>query len=428
MARGARDPSEFAGPSNTVSGADAIAGLIQGRAPQVTSVPFTAPPAAPAAPAGDPIPTDPREFQQYLNDHGANPPLIVDGDVGPLTLAAAERLGVPVPQNLAPATTNSLATGPDVSGGGDSGYTGSTAASGGSLVGPAGPLPGSDADVLAKFGAYAWALNIPQVGDQLRQAAAEGWSPGQLQAAIEQTDWWRTTQSSIRSWTEQTNDDPASAQAKLDQQKVDIATAAAKVGITIAPDRLTQIATDSLRLGWDPTQVQAAVGAEFHYTPGGQTGSLATAEGNLRDMAQQYAVPLDDTTLASYEQQIAAGTATADQFRLQFVQHAQSLFPGLAAQITVNNPTQNAVAPWRNVVAQELGKAPDTIDFSQPMFNRFLNQIDPKTGAPTPMSLYDTQRTVRSDPTYGWQYTKGGQDAAYQFQHQFLQAVGKAPA
>lgn len=426
MARGARDPSEFAPAPTTVSGSAAIAGLIQGQAPQVTQTPFTASSAPQTAPTGDPIPTDPAQFQQYLNDHGANPPLEVDGVVGPLTLSAAQQLGVPVPQNLAP--SNSLSVGPDVSGGGDSGSTGNTGGSPASLVGPGGPLPGSDEDVIAKFGAYAWALNIPQVGDKLRQAAAEGWAPAQLQAAIEQTDWWRTTQASIRSWTEQTNDDPASAQAKIDQAKADITQAAAKLGVSIAPDRLNQIATDSLRLGWDNTQLQAAIGAEFHYTPGGQTGSLATAEGSLRDLAQQYLVPLDDQTLASYEQQIAAGTATPDQFRLQFVQHAQSLFPGLSPQITVSNSTQNALAPWRNVAAQELGVAPDTIDFTQPKWNRFVNQIDPKSGQATPMSLYDTQRTLRSDATYGWQYTKNGQDAAYQFQHSFLQAVGKAPA
>lgn len=536
--------------ADTVSGSDAIAGLITGQVPTTTHTTIAAPVAAPAPVAPtESVPTDPAAFQQYLNDHGAN--LVVDGIIGPLTRAAAAALGIPVPGDT-PATTDLPIQGGDVVGpGGDgtdpvsiitrvanelgvdpklalaiakqeSGLDPMAIGDGGHSVGlfqlndqgegagmsvadrqnaetnarialtqvaavarahpdwtpgqiaaaaqrpadqatyaqrvnalyqggpitagPTSTAPGAGggagsstpaADLTpeqvqqqmrVRYGYLGGLLDRPDVAKVLTDGITQDKADNEILADLYNTDTWRSTQASARNWIGLTSQDPASAEAQIGQRQADIGVQAAKTGINISADRQRQIAIDSLKFGWDSTQLQEAIAAEFHYQPGAQTGQLGAAEGNLRSLAQQYMVPIDDATLAQYEMQIAQGIATPDTFRQQFTQHAQSLFPGLSQQITVDNPTSNVVAPWRNTIAQELGVAPETVDFTQPKWNRFLNQIDPKTGTPTPMSLYDTQRTIRGDDTYGWQYTKNGQDAGYQFQHAFLQAVGSAPA
>lgn len=498
--------------------------------------------------SADAIPTDPAEFQQWLNDHGAN--LIVDGIIGPLTVAAANALGVPVPGAVptagAPVQSGTVTGGSDAvaiitrvanelgvdpklalaiaqaeSGldpnapgdfkngqptsfglfqlhqGGELGnmtpesvmgdaagmdrnartaltevanvqrahpdwtpgqiaaaaqrpadqagyaqkinalYQGGPITDGGTAAGagagasprPADLTPEQVAqEMRARYGYLGGLLDRPDIAKVLTDGITQDKADNEILADLYGTDTWRTTQSSVRNWIGLTSQDPASAQAQIGQRQADITQQATRIGITISADRLRQIAEDSLKFGWDNTQLQQAIAAEFHYKPGAQTGQLGAAEGDLRSIARQYEVPIDDNTLASYEQQIAAGTATADTFKQDFVKKAQGLFPGIAASITVDNPTSNAVASWRTMAVHELGIDPGTVDFTQPKWSRAVNQIDPKTGTPMPMSLYDWQKTLRGDETYGWQYTKNGQDAGFQFQHNLLTALGKAPA
>lgn len=490
--------------------------------------------------AADGIPTEPAAFQQWLNDHGAN--LVVDGIIGPLTIAAAADLGVVVPG----AATNDLQIqGGDVTGSGndvvdlitrvarelgvdpklalaiaqqesglnpmaigdgghsvglfqlnDAGegagmsvaarqdaetnarialtqvaavarehpdwtpgqiaaaaqrpadqagyaqkvnalYQGGTITGGGTATGagagasprPADLTPEQVAqEMRVRYGYLGGLLDRPDIAKVLTDGITQDKADNEILADLYATDTWRSTESSARNWLGLQTQDPSTAEAKIRQQQGAIGIAAARAGIDIPVDRQRQMAIDAIRLGWDSSQLQQAIAAEFHYKPGGQTGTLGAAEGDIRSLAKQYEVPIDDATLARYEMQVAQGLATPDSFKQEFVTLAQGRFPGIAGQITVDKTTSDVVAPWRGTIAQELGIAPDTVDFSQLKWSRFLNQADPKTGVPTPMSLYDTQKTIRGDDTYGWQYTKNGQDAGFQFQHNLLTALGKAPA
>lgn len=292
--------------------------------------------------------------------------------------------------------------------------------------------PGSDADVRAKFGGWAWALDVPQVGDILRQAATEGWTDSQTRGAIEGTDWWKGTAAAGREFQRLQGEDPAEAQARVLQKKADISQIAAQLGVQIADDRLTKMAEDSLRFGLDATGLQQMVGSEFHYQPGGQTGLVGQAELKLKQYAGDYMLPLSDDTLAGWEGQIAQGRGTAEGYQAYMVQQAKQLYGNGNKEVTrlldEGSTMQQIVQPFRDMAATELGLDPAAIDFRDPKWMRAVSTNDPNTGERRMMNQWEWQRTIRGDTAYGWSKTKKGQDVTNDVLLNFVQAMGKAPS
>ena len=366
-------------------------------------------PSTPAAPATTHLAA--RDLQARLNSMGAN--LKVDGIIGPKTQAAMAQYGLDV---------NGNPTGGGGTAGGGGGTSTAPATSGGT---PANP-PGSDADVRSRYGYMAWALDIPEVGDALRAAAAAGEDQAGLFARISQTNWWKTTSASARTFQQLQATDPASAQQDIDSEKAAISAQASKLGITIAEDRLTSMATDARRLGWNAEQVQSAIGNEFHYKPGGQQGGALTIENQLKQIASDYLQPVSDSTLSRWEQDVISGRTAVADFEGQMKAQAKSLYPSMAASIDAGQTAAQFAEPYRQVAAKTLEMSPDTIDFADPRWNKALNTVDPKTGQRMSMSLSDWDTELRSNPIYNYQNTQGAKVAAYDMAGTMARAFGKA--
>lgn len=365
-----------------------------------------------------------RLLQIKLNQMGAQPPLVVDGKIGPKTQAAMIRFGIdvngdPVPK---PAAAPTGAPAPP--------------AAAGDTAPPAAPAPapaaGSDEDVKAKFGGWAWALDVPEVGDILRRAATEGWSDGQTQGAIQGTDWWKHTAAAGRNFQQLQGSDPAEAQAQILAKKADISQIAAQLGIQIADDRLAKMAEDSLRYGLDATGLQQMIGSEFHYVAGGQTGLVGQAELKLKQYAGDYMLPLSDDTLAGWEGQIAQGRASAEGYQSYMLSQAKSLYGSGNKEVTrlldEGQTMQQIAQPFRDMASTELGVDPASIDFRDPKWMRAISTNDPESGERRMMNQWEWQRTIRGDGAYGWAKTKKAHDLADDFSLNFLQAIGKAPS
>ena len=119
-----------------------------------------------------------------------------------------------------------------------------------------------DEQVAANYGYLAGYLSDREVGPILRQAAKEGWGTAQLQGAIFKTNWYKTHSDTVRqfdatsSWTRHAQKQQIASQVAALQAQV------RNVGMTIDPKRLSKIAVDSLRFGWNSQQITAAIGAE----------------------------------------------------------------------------------------------------------------------------------------------------------------------
>lgn len=377
-------------------------------------VPASPAPGAPPPPAPDPW-ADPRAFQQYLNDHGASPKLKVDGIIGPKTLEAARKQNVvvppkPAPQAAPPAAPPPPAAAPVASGGGAA------------VAADITPLPRATVDeIRARYGYLGALLDQPDIAEVIASYDSTTESDDQLLARLKGTPTFQNHSTNELNWIALK---PADQRARIDQQKTDLAHDAQVLGITIAPDRLEQIATDSLRFGWDDTKRSQAIAAEFHYQPGQQTGALGAAEVSLKKYANDYLVPVADSTLANWETQIAEGTATTDTFKQYFIDQAAGLYKGIEKQLRGGATVQQLAEPYKQDAATELGINPDSIDFSQPKWLRALSSTDPTTGQPTMMGRADWLHTLRTDPTYGWDRSENGVAAGYAVGNALTQALG----
>lgn len=373
-----------------------------------------------------------RAVQRNLVNRGHH--LVVDGIAGPLTHAAyvaefgtsptaaqtiSSQAGLGGPPAPAPAPTPAAPGGPP-----------SAAPSPAAAPAANVPPPGSDQDVRAKFGGWAWALDVPEVGDKLRQAAAEGWTPAQTQGAIEGTDWWKQTAAAGRNFQRLQGEDPAEANAQILQKRADISQVAAQLGILIDENRLTELATGALRYGLDATGLQQMIGSEFHYRPGGQTGLIGQAEVKLKAMAGDYMLPLSDDTLAGWEGQIAQGRGTAEGYQSYMVQQAKNLYGRDNAEVTrlldEGATMQHIAQPFRDLAVNELGIAPDSINFTDPKWMRAISTNDPQTGQRRMMNNWEWQKTIRGDDVYGFKQSEKGKALAADVVLSLAKAFGRA--
>lgn len=139
--------------------------------------------------------------------------------------------------------------------------------------------------------------------------------------------------------------------------------------------------------------------------PNQQRGQTAVTIEDLRKIAADNLVPVSNGTLMAWAQQIAQGANTPQAFQAYVQQTAVSLYPTLAKQIQSGLTVNQAVDPYRQKAASLLEISPDSIDFSKPQWAKAIQQVDPKTGDRTQMPLWQWERTLMQDPSYGYQFT-----------------------
>lgn len=262
-----------------------------------------------------------------------------------------------------------------------------------------------------QYGYLAAYLNDPEVGPILRQAASENWSPQKLQGALYPTQWWQNTQSSARTWDAAYAQDPATVNAQIQQQMADLKAQAAKLGFVIDVGHLHDLARDSLRLGWDQTQIANAIGAESF-----RNGKLSTSTTMqaVRQAVSDYGIPMSDATMNDWGAKIAQGEVTTEDLRQELVGMAKGLFPGVADQLDKGLTVRQLANPYMQLAAQTLEIAPDTIDFKDPRWSAALNGVDQK-GIRRSLTLSEWSDKIKSDASYGWSKTKAATAQAFDF-------------
>lgn len=375
---------------------------------------------SPAAPSSS-IPTDPKGFQQYLKDHGANLGKTgpkkdgVDGVIGPKTLAEAARLGVPVPASLAPVAPQQPAPAPQNQPAPQTAPQQVQTAQATTDVVPRATVD----EIRARYGYLGALLDYPDVAEVIAGYDSTRDSDAQFLARLKATPTFQTHSQNELNWTALK---PADQQTRIDAQKAAITNEAQTLGVTLDPGRLTQIATDALRFGWTPQQVSNALGGEFQYKAGGQQGKIGVGEATIRKMAASYLMPLSDDTLAAWDKQLAEG-ADPEMFRQTMVNIAKGRFPTIADLLDKGVTVAAIAEPYKQTAAKELGRDPNSIDFNDPMWSRALTFTDQK-GNRRLMDDYEWQKTLRTDEQYGWDKTQNGIAAGYRVGNALSSALG----
>lgn len=286
----------------------------------------------------------------------------------------------------------------------------------------------SEDQIRQQFPAYAWLLNIPEIRDILSdpQYTNNPNAKDQIQARVQGTKWWQTTESSMRTYEQLQAQDPEGLNQQQRQKEADIWDAYIKSGITPVQGDVQQLATQALQHNWNASQLQDAIMTHAKFSPDvvNGVGQLQTNTATLRQMAQTYGVDISDQTAFDWAKSIGAGEHTITDFTPQMQNWAESKYPAWAEQIKGGYTVEQLTDPYRQQTAKLLEKSPDTVDlFDNPQYSKMLNYTDPKNGEQRPMTLTEAATYTRG--LDAWKGTQQGQQAASSAVEGILQMFGK---
>ena len=244
-----------------------------------------------------------------------------------------------------------------------------------------------------------------------------------IQQEIRGTNYWQTTISATKNFDQLID---ADKQNLITQTKSRIANTYGDIGLT--EDTLNQVAATVARTGLTGLgEKQAVYNAVFKTgAPQVQTGrALSGVDADrIRQLGKAYNFNVTDSQVQS----ILTGTPeastglvlTEEGLRQRLQKYAKGAMPQIADQIDAGLTLEDIGGNYRRYAAQLLERSEDEIDmFSGPYLKAFGTK---ETGQ---LSLGDWISTVKTDPTFGWQYTKTANQQATDIGLTLARAFGK---
>lgn len=274
----------------------------------------------------------------------------------------------------------------------------------------------------AQYPAFASLMAIPEVAQLLNQASAEGWSNDQFTLHLMATHWWKSKSDTERVWEATKLSDPAKAAQQKQQMFTQVSTEAQLLGVNLDTNQLNFIAEGAIAGGWTPAILKQAIAGNAQYNKD-RPGQITATQTSLNGIAGAYGIPISPHTTFDWAKRIAQGTADQAGFTEYAKQQAKASHPYWGAQIDQGLTVRQLADPYIQQASKMLELSPDQIDLTDPKW-RFTAQDT--TGKVAPMSQLDWQRTLMSDPSYGWDKTQNAKDTAYHIVDQLRQTFGAA--
>ncbi len=276
-------------------------------------------------------------------------------------------------------------------------------------------------DALAKYPDWAWAFNIPEVGDILRKGIDD--PSKDVVAEIVQTKWYRTTQASIRQWDALKQTDPESANAQLRELQAQIWDQQLKMGLPADPAFTAQLAEKAKRFGWGAAQLQDQLGSSLEYSKSANgVGDISTIKEQIKANAKKYFNKISDETAWDYAKAVVSGEHTADDFTNVFREQAKNQFGYLAPILDSGVTMEDYFAPTKDRIAGLLEKNPADIDLTDPKYSKVL-AVDDGKGGQRAMTFNESDTYIRSGDE--WKKTANGQSAAVDLYDTLAKTFGK---
>jgi hypothetical protein len=244
-----------------------------------------------------------------------------------------------------------------------------------------------------------------------------------IQQEIRGTNYWQTTISATKNFDQLID---ADKQNLITQTKSRIANTYGDIGLT--EDTLSQVAATVARTGLTGLgEKQAVYNAVFKAgAPQMQTGrALSGVDADrIKQLGKAYNFNVTDSQIQS----ILTGTPeastglvlTEEGLRQRLQRYVKGAMPQIADQIDAGLTLEDIGGNYRRYAAQLLERSEDEIDmFSGPYLKAFGSK---ESGQ---LSLGDWISTVKSDPTFGWQFTKAANQQATDIGLTLARAFGK---
>ena len=270
--------------------------------------------------------------------------------------------------------------------------------------------------VKTTFGAYSYLLDDnlglgSDVADVLRKAVELEYDDQFFITQIEGTEWFKSNDEKKRSFDLL---DVATKERTIELKMQDIRN---NFG-DIFKDQgsLRKVAIEAARGGMSDQEFSNYVYARAFEGKNSDLLMESKDAQSVRAIGSKYFMKLDDKQI----QDVLIGKTTLPDLQANLVMSAKALFPQWSDQFDKGLTLDEIGKPYLGIL-QDLTERSD-IQSTDPMMLRAL-ELDPETGQAK--SLTKWMREVKTDPTYGYQYTKKANQDALNLTTSFARIFGK---
>ena len=272
--------------------------------------------------------------------------------------------------------------------------------------------------------------SVPEIQPLFEQAIEQGWTPERFQAAVQNSDWFQSNNEYARIAWAQESVGGADWEARLQDARTAVRTAATAMGADVTEQELNALARRYVYEGWENPSRQMllsqALSEEITFLPDergaaqlmGGAGDLA---GNLRNIAMANGVSFTDNWYLSAAKSVASGLSTAEDWERDVREQAASLFPVYSDKIKMGMNVYDLASPYIRTMAQEFEIDPGQITLNDPYIRQALSGMNDQ-GDFTPMNLWDFQKKLRQDPR--WENTAAAQNEVTSVTGRVMQMFG----
>jgi hypothetical protein len=278
-------------------------------------------------------------------------------------------------------------------------------------------------DLLDTFGQWTGFLYHEEIGKILLEATAEGFTPQKFMNRLQNTNWWRTTQRSIREFDILEAQDPAELDRQIEMRMQTVRDYVSGLGTRLPDVQIRELARNAIRLGYSDRDLANAAGAAVYKVEGVTPLRTGMIGQEIRTSARRFGVPLSDASVDNWAKEIATGNQNFQDYQNYLRQQAIGLFPSLQKEIERGLDVATLADPYIQTASRILGISPETVDFADPKWNIALNFTD-QSGRRM-MNLEEWTRHIRTNDEYGYQYTDDAHNKAYMATSTIARAFGR---
>jgi hypothetical protein len=271
---------------------------------------------------------------------------------------------------------------------------------------------------------------IPELKSLMDKAIAGKWERQKFEGAVRNTKWWKQTTDAKRQFQVLEREKPAEAADRLSRRQNDLRAQATQMGVTVDDKWVRETARRSVSGNWDDNMIRRYMANNLRLATvegdkqGGIGGQAAATVSRLRDQSAAYGVGLDQKTYQSWTQQILAGTRQPDDYEEFLRKTAKGTYVAIADDLDRGLSVEEVYSPYRQAAARILGVNEADIDLSNNKWKKPITHRGPD-GKAVAMTVDQWEKTLRTDPQYGWENTPDAENQARLMAQQVKRAFGK---
>ncbi len=269
----------------------------------------------------------------------------------------------------------------------------------------------------------------PDVDAAMGQLARKEISEDAFDAKIRSSKWWQERNDFTRAWDVKERTPGSTAQKEIDDRVQSMKDyALSKFGVVLSPEQLRPWARQTLREGASaPTQEN---GVAAIIVKGGSQGAIdqlrqGGVAQRVNDVNARYGYNPGSDFVNQSISNIALGTMTEDMYESKVKSFVKTMYGADVGDLLDRGYSVADIAePYVQTAARMLETNPNMIDMKDTKFQKALGMVD-ADGKKRQMTLGEWEKTLRTDPIYGWDKTNQAAGLAVQVGEQILRQFGK---